>query len=323
MIRIGIVGYGNLGKGVEKVASFHEDMEVVGIFTRRNPEEVPTLGSNIYGLDALYDFKDQIDVCILCGGSANDLPEQTPEITQHFNTVDSYDNHVNIPKHFQSVDKVAKTNETVSIISVGWDPGLFSINRLMGESILPQGQTHTFWGKGVSQGHSDAIRRIDGVKSAIQYTMPNETMIKSILKGEKIELTLSQKHTRICYVVLDDGDQEDITREKIVTMPNYFSNYETTVNFISQEEFAQNHTGMPHGGTVIRIGNTNDEIKQVYEFNLKLDSNPEFTASVNLAFARACYRLSKEGIKGAFTVLDIPPKYLSPKLDLQLQRELL
>lgn len=323
MIRIGIVGYGNLGKGVEKVASSHEDMEVVGIFTRRNPEELTTLGSYIYSLDVLYDYRDKIDVCILCGGSANDLPEQTPEIAKYFNTIDSYDNHANISKHFQRVDEVAKTYETVSIISAGWDPGLFSINRLIGESVLPVGETHTFWGKGVSQGHSDAVRRIDGVKLGIQYTIPNEDVIKRILKGEKLEFTNRDKHTRLCYVVLDDGAPEDIIHEKIVTMPDYFSDYDTTVHFISQEEFIENHTGMPHGGRVIRIGSTNDGIKQVYEFNLKLDNNPEFTASVNLAYARACHRLAKEGKKGAFTVLDIPPKYLSCKTDIQLQRELL
>lgn len=323
MIKICIIGYGNLGKGVERVSSFNKDMEVVGIFTRRNPEEVTTLGSKVHSMDSLYDFKDKIDVCILCGGSANDLPEQTPEITKYFNTVDSYDNHANIPEHFQRVDEATKANDTVSIISVGWDPGLFSLNRLIGESILPHGETHTFWGKGVSQGHSDAIRRIDGVRSGIQYTIPNEDIIERISKGEKIELTPGQKHTRLCYVVLEDGVQEDIIHEKIVTMPNYFSDYDTRVNFISQEEFVENHTGMPHGGTVLRIGTTNDEVKQVYEFNLKLDNNPEFTASVIITFARACHRLSKEGKKGAFTVLDIPPKYLSPKSDIELQRELL
>lgn len=323
MIRIGIIGYGNLGKGVERVASFNDDMEIVGVFTRRNPQEVKTLGSQVYTMGSLYNFKDKIDVCILCGGSANDLPEQTPEITKDFNTIDSFDNHANIAEHFQRVDKIAKANERVSIISVGWDPGLFSINRLIGESILPQGQSHTFWGKGVSQGHSDAIRRIDGVKAAIQYTIPNEDIIERISQGEKLEPSPRQKHSRLCYVVLEDGVEEDIIREKIVTMPNYFSDYDTRVNFISYEEFIENHRGMPHGGTVLRIASTNDHTKQVYEFNLKLDNNPEFTAGVNLAYARASYRLFKEGRKGAFTVLDIPPKYLSAKSDLQLQRELL
>lgn len=323
MIRIGIIGYGNLGCGLERVTSLSEDMEVVGIFTRRDPDEVSSLYSKVYSIDNLLDFKNQIDVCILCGGSARDLPEQTPKITQHFNTVDSFDNHANIPEHFQKVDKVAKTNGTVSVISAGWDPGLFSINRLMGEAILPQGKTHTFWGRGVSQGHSDAIRRVDGVKFGVQYTIPNEEIIERIIDGEELEISTADKHTRLCYVVPEEGADQNIIRESIVTMANYFLDYETTVKFISEEEFKKNHTAMPHGGRVLRIGNTNDAINQVYEFNLKLDSNPEFNASVSLAYARACYRLAKEGEKGAFTVLDIPPKYLSPKSDLQLQRELL
>lgn len=323
MIKIGIVGYGNLGRGVEQVISLCDDMEVVGVFTRRNPQDVSTLGSNAYKMKDLYDFKDKIDVCILCGGSANDLPEQTPAISQHFNTVDSFDNHANIPAHFQRVDQASKVNGTVSIISVGWDPGLFSINRLIGEAILAKGETHTFWGKGVSQGHSDAIRRIDGVKSGIQYTIPNEEIIERISNGEKLELSPRQKHTRLCYVVLEDGAEKEVIEEKIVTMPDYFADYDTKVEFIKQEEFHKSHSGMPHGGRVLRIGNTNEGIKQVYEFNLKLDNNPEFTASVNVAYARACHRLAKEGKQGAFTVLDIPPKYLSPKTDIELQRELL
>lgn len=323
MIRIGIVGYGNLGRGVERVISLNEDMEIVGVFTRRSPEEVTTLGSKVYNMDNLYDFKDKIDVCILCGGSATDLPTQTPEITKYFNTVDSYDNHAEIPNHFKRVDEIAKSNETVSVISVGWDPGLFSLNRLIGEAILPKGDTHTFWGKGVSQGHSDAIRRIAGVKYAVQYTIPNEETIQRIVEDEKLELTPGQKHTRLCYVVPEDGVDTDIIREKIVTMPNYFSDYDTTVRFITEEEFEKDHKGMPHGGRVFRIGNTNEDINQVYEFSLKLDSNPEFTASVNVAYARACHRLANEGNKGAYTVLDIPPKYLSMKSDVQLQRELL
>lgn len=323
MIRVGVIGCGNLGRGVERVASFSEDIEMVGIFTRRNPEEISTLYSRVYSMDDLMDFKDKIDVCILCGGSATDLPEQTPKITENFNTVDSYDNHAKIPEHFARVDKVAKSNGKVSVISVGWDPGLFSINRLVGEAILPQGDTYTFWGKGVSQGHSDAIRRVDGVKYGAQYTLPNEEVIDRIVNGEKLDLSPGDRHTRLCYVVAEDGADIDLIREKIVTMPNYFADYKTTVEFISEEEFKKNHTGMPHGGRVLRIGNTNDDINQVYEFNLKLDSNPEFTASVSLAYARACYRLAKEGKTGAFTVLDIPPKYLSPKSDDQLQRDLL
>lgn len=323
MIKIGIVGYGNLGRGVEQVISLCHDMEVVGVFTRRNPQDVTTLGSKAYRMEELENFKDKIDVCILCGGSANDLPEQTPAISQDFNTVDSYDNHANIPDHFQRVDQATKANGTVSVISVGWDPGLFSINRLMGEAILVDGETHTFWGKGVSQGHSDAIRRIEGVKSGIQYTIPNEEIIERISKGEKLELEPSEKHKRLCYIVLEDGAEEEVIREKIVTMPDYFADYDTRVDFISQEEMDKNHSGMPHGGRVLRMGNTNNGSKQLYEFSLKLDNNPEFTASVNVAYARACYRLAKEGKSGAYTVLDIAPKYLSPKTDIELQRELL
>lgn len=323
MIRVGIVGYGNLGQGVEKVAALTGDMGVVGIFTRRDPHEISSLGSKVYYLDDLNKFKDEIDVCILCGGSASDLPNQTPEITKNFNTVDSYDNHGNIPNHFQKVDEVARGSKTVSVISAGWDPGLFSINRLMGESILPKGDTYTFWGKGVSQGHSDAIRRVEGVKFGVQYTLPNEEVIERIVNGEKLELTTGDRHTRLCYVVPEaDGDEEKI-RQEIITMPNYFDEYDTTVNFISEEEFNREHKGMPHGGKVLRIGNTSDAINQVYEFNLKLDSNPEFTASVIVAFARACFRLSQEGKSGAYTVLDIPPKYLSAKSDEDLRRELL
>lgn len=323
MIRIGVIGCGNLGRGVERVISLNEDMELVGIFTRRNPAEVSTLYSHVYSMDKLMDFKDKIDVCILCGGSARDLPEQTPLITEHFNTVDSFDNHAKIPEHFQRVDEVAKASGKVSVISVGWDPGLFSINRLMGEAILPQGRTHTFWGKGVSQGHSDAIRRVDGVKLGVQYTIPKEEVIDRILAGEDVDLSTADKHIRLCYVVAEEGADEESIREAIVTMPNYFADYETRVEFITEEDFKKDHTGMPHGGRVIRLGETSPGTKQAYEFRLSLDSNPDFTASVSLAYARACYRLAKEGRTGAFTVLDIAPKYLSPKSDLDLQRDLL
>lgn len=322
-MRFGIIGYGNLGSGVERVAALTKDAQVLGVFTRRDPKEVPTLGSRVYSIDKLMDFKDKIDVCILCGGSASDLPKQTPEITEHFNTVDSFDNHGEIPEHFKKVNKVAKANNKVSIISAGWDPGLFSINRLMGEAILPDGHSHTFWGKGVSQGHSDAIRRVEGVKRGVQYTLPNEEAIDMIYSGQKFELSAADKHTRLCYCVLENGANEDEVRQKIVTMPNYFADFKTTVHFIGEEEFKRRHSGMPHGGRVLRIGETNEEIKQVYEFSLRLDSNPQFTASVILAYARACYRLSEKGKRGAFTVLDIPPKYLSTKSQIELQTELL
>lgn len=323
MIRIGIIGYGNLGRGVERVASLNKDIEVVGVFTRRNPEEVSTLYSKVYDLNNLLEFKGHIDVCILCGGSANDLPEQTPKIIKDFNTVDSFDNHGKIPEYFKKIDKIAKANGTVSVISVGWDPGLFSINRLIGEAILPQGDTYTFWGKGVSQGHSDAIRSIEGVKYGVQYTIPNEEIIERIIGGEKLELSTADGHTRLCYLVKDEKANEDRICEQIVSMPNYFADYKTIVKFITEEEFKKKHLGMPHGGRVLRIGNTKDGTTHVYEFKLKLESNPEFTASVSVSYARACYRLVREGNKGAYTVLDIPPKYLSPKTDIQLQIELL
>ncbi len=323
MIRVGIIGYGNLGKGFEKVALLNEDIEIVGIFSRRRDKKLSQLGNPIYHIDEILNFQDKIDVCILCGGSASDLPWQTPEYTKFFNTIDSYDNHGEINNHFDRVDKVARENKRVSIISVGWDPGLFSINRLLAEAILSKGYTHTFWGKGVSQGHSDAIRRIEGVKCGVQYTVPNEEVIERISKGESLDLGPADKHTRLCYVVIEDGYDKETIERSILTMPDYFAPYHTLVNFISQDDFERDHRAMFHGGRVIRCASTGEGNNQVYEFSLKLDSNPEFTACVNLAYVRACYRLAKEEKYGAYTVLDIPPKYLSSKSDYSLRKEIL
>lgn len=318
-----IIGYGNLGRGVERSLKQHKDMELVGIFTRRTPETVQTEGAQAYTMDQLKDKKGEIDVCILCGGSATDLPTQTPEWAHLFNTIDSFDTHANIPAHFAKVDQVAKENQTTSIISTGWDPGLFSLNRLYAQSILPVGETYTFWGKGVSQGHSDALRRINGVADAVQYTIPNNEVIEKLKAGEQLELTTRDKHFRECFVVLDEDTNPEKIREEIVSMPNYFADYETEVHFISQKELDQNHQAMPHGGTVLHTGITHEHTKQVIEYNLQLESNPEFTASVLVAYARACVRLAKEKQFGAYTVLDIPPKYLSNRTDEELRKELL
>lgn len=323
MIKVAIVGYGNLGRGVERALKQNQDMELVGIFTRRAPEQVATEGGQAYHMDELLPKKAEIDVCILCGGSATDLPVQTPEITKNFNTVDSFDTHAKIPEHFANVDQVAKEHHTVSVISTGWDPGLFSLNRLYAQSILPQGETYTFWGKGVSQGHSDALRRIEGVVDATQYTIPNSEIIEKLKAGEKLELTTRDKHFRECFVVLADGADAEAVRTEIVTMPNYFADYDTEVHFISQDELNRDHKAMPHGGTVLHTGTTHEATKQVIEYNLHLDSNPEFTASVLVAYARACTRLAQEQQFGAFTVLDIAPKYLSPIDDATLRKELL
>lgn len=323
MIRVAIVGYGNLGRGVERSLKQNPDMTLVGVFTRRAPETVLTDGATAYHMDALLSKKSEIDVCILCGGSATDLPIQTPEITHTFNTVDSFDTHAKIPEHFAKVDQVAKESQTVSVISTGWDPGLFSLNRLYAQSILPQGETYTFWGKGVSQGHSDALRRIEGVADATQYTIPNTEIIERLKAGEKLELTTRDKHLRECFVVLEEGIDEEKIKEEIVTMPNYFADYDTKVHFISQEELNLNHKAAPHGGTVLHTGITHENTKQVIEYNLQLDSNPEFTASVLVAYARACVRLAKEKQFGAYTVLDIAPKYLSPIPVEDLRRDLL
>ncbi len=323
MIKVAIIGYGNLGRGVERALKQNPDMELVGVFTRRAPETVATEGAQAYTMDALEEKKTAIDVCILCGGSATDLPVQTPAITAAFNTVDSFDTHAKIPEHFANVDQVAKDNGTVSIISTGWDPGLFSLNRLYAESILPTGESNTFWGKGVSQGHSDALRRIEGVADATQYTIPNAEIIAKLKAGEQLTLTTRDKHFRECFVVLNDGADAEKIRETIVTMPNYFADYDTEVHFISQDELNRDHKTMPHGGTVLHTGTTGEATKQVIEYNLYLESNPEFTASVLVAYARACARLAAEKQFGAYTVLDIAPKYLSPKSDADLRKELL
>ncbi|ALS38380.1 diaminopimelate dehydrogenase [Enterococcus rotai] len=323
MIKVAIIGYGNLGRGVERSLKQQKDMELVGVYTRRAPETVQTEGAQAFTMDQLKDKKGEIDVCILCGGSATDLPTQTPEWTHLFNTIDSFDTHAKIPEHFAKVDRVAKENQTTSIISTGWDPGLFSLNRLYAQSILPVGETNTFWGKGVSQGHSDALRRIEGVADAVQYTIPNSEVIEKLKAGEHLTLTTRDKHFRECFVVLEDEFDPEKIREEIVSMPNYFVEYDTEVHFISQADLDQNHKAMPHGGTVLHTGTTHENTKQVIEYNLQLESNPEFTASVLVAYARACVRLAKEKQFGAYTVLDIAPKYLSDRTDEELRKELL
>lgn len=313
-IRIGIYGYGNLGRGVECAIAQNSDMQAVGVFTRRAPESVKTVtGVPVYSADTMLDFQDKIDVMVLCGGSATDLPKQTPELAKYFNVVDSFDTHAKIPEHLKTVhERALKANKT-AVISVGWDPGMFSIARMYGEAVLSKGNTYTFWGKGVSQGHSDAIRRIDGVANAKQYTVPVESALKAVRAGENPVLTTRQKHTRECFVVVKDGADKARIEREIKTMPHYFDEYDTTVHFISNEEFEKNHSGLPHGGVVIRSGVTgeNGENKHCIEYGLKLDSNAEFTASVLVAYARAVYRLQNEGAFGCKTVLDIPPIYLA------------
>lgn len=327
MIRVGILGYGNIGRGVENAVKQNEDMKLVGVFTRRNPEEIKihTAGVKVFAATELYKMKEEIDVLLLCGGSASDLPTQTAEYAAMFNVVDSFDNHAHIPQHFAKVDEVAKENHHVAMISVGWDPGMFSINRLYASAILPQGETYTFWGKGVSQGHSDAIRRIGGVADARQYTIPIQEALDAVRKGEKPVLTTRQKHLRECFVVAKEGADLEKIKESIVTMPDYFADYDTTVQFISQEELTQNHVGIPHGGFVLRSGTTGreGEHKHLIEYQLTLDSNPEFTASVMIAYARATYRLVQEGKEGCLTVFDIPPAYLSIKSNEELRKTML
>ena len=315
-IRIGIMGYGNLGKGIECAIKNSPDLELAAVFTRRSPEsiKIQTEGVLVYPAEQVEEFKDKIDVLVLCGGSATDLPVQTPKYVKMFNVVDSFDNHSHIPQHFAAVDEAAKESGHVALISAGWDPGLFSLARVYGMSALPVGESYTFWGKGVSQGHSDAIRRLPGVLDARQYTIPVESALEAVRSGSNPELTTRQKHTRLCYVVAAEGaDKAEIERQ-IVTMPAYFADYDTTVNFITAEEMKRDHSTLPHGGFVFRCGSTGWELqnKQIIEFSLKLDSNPEFTTSVIAAFARAVSRLSKEGAAGCKTVLDIPPAYLSP-----------
>lgn len=324
-IRVGIAGYGNLGRGVESAIAQNEDMKLVGVFTRRKPEDLTLLDEAVpvYSLDSVQDFKDEIDVLILCGGSKNDLPEQGPALATHFTTVDSFDTHAEIPNYFEAVDKASKPNGTTAIISVGWDPGLFSMNRLFGEAILPEGTTYTFWGKGLSQGHSDAVRRVPGVKGAVQYTIPNPEAVDRVRSGSLPELTTREQHTRECYVVLEEGANAAEVEKAIVTMPNYFTNHDTTVTFISEEELKRDHAAMPHGGFVIRSGKTGEGNNQVMEYSLKLDSNPEFTSSVLVAYARAAYKLNQSGDYGAKTVFDIAPGLLSPKSASTLRKELL
>ena len=315
------MGYGNLGKGVELAIEQNEDMELVAIFTRRDPS---TLNNSLMeNINKIKEYKDKIDVMVLCGGSATDLPEQTPEITKTFNTIDSFDTHANIPEHFEKIDKIGKDAGTLSLISTGWDPGLFSIYRILGESMLPVGNTYTFWGKGVSQGHSDAIRRIKGVNDGKQYTVPIEKALEKVRSGENPKFTTREKHLRVCYVVVEEGADKAKIEEEIKTMPNYFDEYDTEVNFISQEELDKNHSGMPHGGYVIRTGNSNAGTNQRMEFVLELGSNPEFTSSVLIAYARAVKRMAEEGKTGCITVFDVPLAALSQKSSEELRKELL
>ena len=310
-IRVAIAGYGNLGRGVEWAVSQAPDMELVALFTRRDPSSVKTRTEiPVYSFDKAPSMKDGVDVMILCGGSANDLPTQTPALAKYFNVVDSFDTHAKIPEHFAAVDAACRESGKVGIISVGWDPGMFSLMRLIGGAVLPNGKDYTFWGRGVSQGHSDAIRRIPGVLDARQYTVPVESALERVKCGEMPELSTREKHTRECFVVAEEGADLAAIEKAIVTMPNYFADYDTTVNFISMEELKEKHSGIPHGGKVIRTGKTGEGNTHVIEYSLKLDSNPEFTASVITAYARAAYRLSAEGEVGAKTVFDIAPKYL-------------
>lgn len=325
-IKIAIVGYGNLGRGVEASIRQNPDMELVGVFSRRDPKTIKleTEGVEAYYLSEASNFVGKIDVMILCGGSATDLPEQCPEFAKLFNTVDSYDNHGKIPEYFERVNKEAEASGKIAVISVGWDPGLFSINRMLAEAVLPVGETYTFWGKGLSQGHSDAIRRVEGVKNGVQYTIPKEEAIEKVRNGINPSLSTREKHLRVCYVVLENENAKEKVEESIKNMPNYFADYDTEVNFISEDELLKNHSAMPHGGFVIRSGETGkDKNKEIIEFSLKLDSNPEFTSSVLVAYARAAYKLSKAGEMGAKTVFDIPLGYLSSKSPEELRKNLL
>ena len=326
-MKIGILGYGNLGRGVECAIKQNPDMELAAVFTRRAPETVSILTESVAvcSVDDIAQWKDKIDVMILCGGSATDLPVQTPEYAKMFNVVDSFDTHARIPEHFDSVDAAAKESGHIGIISVGWDPGMFSLNRLYANAILTNGNDYTFWGKGVSQGHSDAVRRIKGVKDAKQYTIPVEAALEAVRNGENPDLTTRQKHTRECFVVAEEGADLAQIENDIKTMPNYFSDYDTTVHFISEEELKRDHSGIPHGGFVIRSGKTgwNDENNHVIEYSLKLDSNPEFTSSVLVAYARAAYRMNKEGQSGAKTVFDVAPAYLCAADGAELRKHLL
>ncbi|MBP5794268.1 MAG: diaminopimelate dehydrogenase [Spirochaetaceae bacterium] len=326
-MKIGILGYGNLGKGVECAIKQNPDLELAAVFTRRDPSSVKILTSGVpvYSIADAEKHKDEVDVLVICGGSATDLPKQTPEFAKYFNVIDSFDTHARIPEHFANVDKAAKDNGHIALISCGWDPGMFSLLRLYGNCVLPNGQDYTFWGKGVSQGHSDAIRRIKGVKDARQYTVPVPSALEAVRAGKNPELTTRQKHTRECFVVAEDGADKARIEKEIKEMPNYFADYDTTVTFISEEELKRDHAGIPHGGFVIRSGKTgwDNEFNNVIEYNLKLDSNPAFTSSVLAAFARAIFRLNKEGQTGCRTVFDIAPAYLSPLSGEELRAHML
>ena len=326
-IRVGILGYGNLGKGVESAIAQNADMELAAVFTRRSPESVKvrTAGVKVLHADELSHMQDELDVLILCGGSATDLPVQTPQYASMYNVVDSFDTHARIPEHFAAVDAAAKKAGKVSLISCGWDPGMFSLNRLYANCVLPEGKDYTFWGKGVSQGHSDAVRRIEGVKDCRQYTIPVEKAVEAVRSGSNPELTTREKHTRECFVVAEEGADLAKIENEIKTMPNYFSDYDTTVHFITEEEMKRDHSGLPHGGMVIRTGVTGmeKEHKHVIEYSLKLDSNPEFTGSVIVAYARAVSRMNKEGLSGCKTVFDVAPAYLSPKSAEELRAHML
>ena len=327
MIKVGIFGYGNLGRGVENAIRQNKDMELVAVFTRRDPSSLvlSTAGAVVARASEVEAFADRIDVMILCGGSATDLPVQTPALARHFCVVDSFDTHARIPAHFSAVDAAAKEGGKVAMISVGWDPGMFSLNRLLAESVLTEGSTYTFWGRGVSQGHSDAVRRIEGVLDARQYTVPVEEAMRAVRAGENPVLSTAEKHERVCYVVAKEGADLSRIEREIVTMPNYFADYRTTVHFISAEEMARDHSKLPHGGCVIRAGRTgrDGENTEVIEYSLRLDSNPEFTASVIVAYARAAVRMHGEGMTGCKTVFDVPPAYLSAKTREELLAELL
>ena len=322
-IRVAIVGYGNLGRGVEAAIAKNPDMQLTGIYTRRDPFQLTPLhaGTPVHAMDSLLSHKGQVDVLILCGGSKDDLPKQAPELAAHFNLIDSFDTHARIPEHFANVDKAAQGGQCTALISAGWDPGMFSINRVMGEALLPDGATYTFWGRGLSQGHSDAVRRLPGVAAGVQYTVPVQDAVDQVRSGRRPELTTRQKHTRECYVVLQDGADGEAVRRSIVTMPHYFEDYDTTVHFIDAAELARDHVAIPHGGFVIRSGTTAQGHTQVIEYGLTLASNPEFTASVLVAYARAVHRMHQLGQYGAKTVFDVPPGLLSPKSAEQLRAE--
>lgn len=323
--RIGIVGHGNLGRGVEIALQANPDLELVGVFSRRPADQVDTLSpsTQVFPMDALDRMEDAVDVLVLCGGSATDLPEQGPQLAARYNTVDSFDTHARVPEYFESLDKAAKPNGKTAIMSVGWDPGLFSLQRLLGEVFLPRGDTYTFWGRGLSQGHSDAVRRIEGVRAGVQYTIPSEEILARVRAGERPDLAAHERHVRHCFVVLEDGADAEAVRTKIQAMPHYFADYQTEITFIDEATLQRDHSAMPHGGYVFRSGETSHAHSQVMELRIALDSNPEFTASVLVAYARAAARMHARGWYGAHTVLDVPPGMLSPKSGEQLRKELI